>query len=46
MKRKNNSYNKIYDINNIISAYDEVCKNTRNKNKCEKRPFLLKLHYT
>lgn len=36
MKRKNNLYSKIYDINNIISAYDEVCKNTRNKNKVDK----------
>ena len=33
MKRKSNLYKEIYKISNIISAYDEVCKNTKNKNK-------------
>lgn len=33
MKRKGNLYPAIYDFNNIISAYNEVCKNTRNKRK-------------
>lgn len=36
MKRKNNLYENIYKIDNIISAYDEVCKNTKNKNKVDK----------
>lgn len=35
MKRKNNLYESIYDFNNIISAYNEVCKNTKNKKKVE-----------
>lgn len=33
MKRKNNLYPAIYNFNNIINAYNEVCKNTRNKRK-------------
>ena len=33
MKRKNNLYKEIYKIENIINAYNEVCKNTKNKNK-------------
>ena len=32
MKRVNNIYYKLFDINNIISAYKEVMKTTRNKN--------------
>ena len=35
MKRKNNLYPNIYDYNNIIQAYNEVCKNTKNKKKVE-----------
>lgn len=31
MKRMGNLYKNIYDFNNIISAYNEVCKNTKNK---------------
>lgn len=33
MKRKNNLYNEICKIENIMSAYSEVCKNTKNKRK-------------
>ena len=33
MKRLSNLYKNIYDFNNILSAYNEVCKNTRNKRK-------------
>ena len=35
MKRYNNLYSNIYNINNIISCFDEVCKNTKNKKKVE-----------
>lgn len=35
MKRKGNLYNDIYKYENIISAYNEVCKNTKNKRKVE-----------
>lgn len=31
MKRKQNLYKNIYDINNITSAYNEVTRNTKNK---------------
>lgn len=33
MKRKNNLYSNICDLNNIMKAFDEVCRNTRNKRK-------------
>lgn len=33
MKRKGNLYKDICDVNNIMSAYKEVCKNTKNKKK-------------
>ena len=36
MHRKKNLYEKIYNIDNIISSYEEVCKNTKNKNKVDK----------
>ena len=36
MKRKDNLYNNMLDINNIISTYDEICKKTKNKNKVYK----------
>ena len=35
MKRKNNLYKNIYDINNILFVYNEVCRNTRNKRRVE-----------
>ncbi len=35
MKRKGNLYPAIYDFNNILSAYNEVCKNTRNERRVE-----------
>lgn len=35
MKRKGNLYSSIYDFNNIISAYNEVCRNTRNERRVE-----------
>lgn len=35
MKRKGNLYPAIYDFNNIIFAYNEVCKNTRNERRVE-----------
>ncbi len=33
MKRKGNLYQKIYKFENIVGAFDEVCKNTKNKKK-------------
>ena len=33
MKRKNNLYANLYNIENIIKAFNEVCKNTKNKRK-------------
>jgi len=33
MKIKNNLYQQLYNFENIINAYDEVCKNTKNKRK-------------
>ena len=33
MKRKKDLYKNIYDFNNIISVYNEVCRNTNNKRK-------------
>ena len=35
MKRKNNLYQEICKMENIISAFDEVCKNVNNKNKVQ-----------
>ena len=35
MKRKNNLYQEICKMENIISAFDEVCKNVKNKNKVQ-----------
>ena len=36
MKRKNNLYQDIYKIENIMQAFNEVCKNTKNKRKVER----------
>ncbi len=36
MKRKGNLYPAIYDFDNIVSAYKEVCRNTRNERRVEK----------
>ena len=36
MKRKSNLYENIYNIENIISAYDEVCRNKKSKKKVER----------
>lgn len=33
MKRKGYLYKNIYKFENIISAYNEVCKNTQNKKR-------------
>lgn len=35
MKRKGNLYSDIYKFENIVSAVNEVCKNTKNKRKVE-----------
>ena len=35
MKRKNNLYENIYKMENIQEAFNEVCRNTRNKRKVE-----------
>lgn len=35
MKRKSNLYKNIYKIENIQAAFDEVCRNTKNKRKVE-----------
>ena len=36
MKRKNNLYKNICNINNIKSAYNEVVRNTHNKSRVAK----------
>ena len=36
MKRKGNLYQEIYKFENIVSAFNEVCKNTKNKKKVAK----------
>ena len=36
MKRKANLYDNICNIQNIINAYDEVCRNTKSKRKVER----------
>ena len=33
MKRKNNLYENTYKMENILDAYNEVCRNTKNKRK-------------
>ena len=33
MKRMSNLYQNTYDFNNIIDAFNEVCRNTKNKKK-------------
>ena len=33
MKRKGNLYQNIYKLENIENAFNEVCRNTRNKRK-------------
>ena len=35
MKRKSNLYSNIYKFENILYCFNEICKNTRNKNKVE-----------
>lgn len=35
MKRKGNLYQNIYNFDNIVNAYNEVCRNTKNKRKVE-----------
>ena len=35
MKRYNNLYQNIYNVDNIIKCFNEVCKNTKNKEKVE-----------
>ncbi len=37
MKRKNNLYPAIYNFNNIVNAYNEVCRNTRSKRSTKRR---------
>ena len=36
MKRISNIYHNMYKLNNIISCYNEICRNTKNKNKVNK----------
>lgn len=33
MKRKSNLYKDIYNLENIMTVYDEICRNTKNKRK-------------
>ena len=33
LKRKSNLYQNTYKVENIINSFNEVCKNTKNKNK-------------
>ena len=35
MKRKGHLYEATYDFNNIVDAYNEVCRNTKKKRKVE-----------
>ena len=35
MKRKSNLYQNIYNMENIFDAFNEVCRNTKNKKKVE-----------
>lgn len=35
MKRKSNLYENIYKMENIQAAFNEVCRNTKNKRKVE-----------
>ena len=37
MKRKNNLYQNTYKMENILAAYNEVCRNTKNKRKVENK---------
>lgn len=51
LKRKNNLYQNICKIENIESAYNEVCKNTKNKNrvanlKSYKSIYLFRTYFT
>ena len=36
MKRKGHLYEATYDFNNIVDAYNEVCRNTKNKRNKQK----------
>lgn len=36
MKRKGNIYQNIYKMDNIVKAYNDVCRNTKNKRKVER----------
>ena len=36
MKRKGNLYQEIYKFENIVNAFNEVCRNTKNKKKVAK----------
>lgn len=36
LKRKGNLYQEIYKFENIVSAFNEVCRNTKNKRKVDK----------
>ena len=36
MKRKGNLYENIYKLENIMQAFNEVCRNTKNKNRVNK----------
>ena len=36
MKRIGNLYENTYKLENIMQAFDEVCKNTKNKRKLHK----------
>lgn len=44
MKRKSNIYKNIYELNNILLAFEEVCKNTKNKRKIEEYKKLKCMH--
>lgn len=51
MKRKNNLYNNICKLENITSAFNEVCRNTTNKRKVAhlrqyKCVYISRIHHT
>lgn len=51
MKRLNNLYKNICNIENITASFNEVCKNTKNKRKVEllkecKSSYISNIYYT
>ena len=45
MKRKGHLYEATYDFNNIVDAYNEVCRNTKNKRRNTKLDHIIFLQF-